>query len=61
LPRQCLLGPGLIAKAHQIASAPNAKAMAGALTALGNQVDAKIGKPLTGAQGALLNQLAANL
>ena len=52
---------GLIAKVNEIASAPNANAKAGVLTAFGNQIDAKVGKSLTPAQAALLKQLALSL
>lgn len=52
---------GLSAKAEAIVDAPNAKSKAGKLGAFNNQVDAKIGKPLTPAQGAILKALAALL
>jgi hypothetical protein len=52
---------GLIAKADSIGTAPNANARNGALGAFDNQVDAKIGNPLTPAQATLLKQLAASL
>jgi hypothetical protein len=52
---------GLIAKADAIGSASNANARNGALGAFDNQVDAKVGNPLTPAQAALLKQLAATL
>ena len=52
---------GLIAKAAAIAGAPNAKAKSGALKAFTNQVNAKIGKPLTQEQATTLVNLAAQL
>jgi hypothetical protein len=52
---------GLISKVDAIVTAPNANAKNGKLGAFDNQVDAKIGKPLTAAQATLLKQLAAAL
>jgi len=52
---------GLIAKVASIAAASNAAAKSGAVGAFDNQVDAKVGNPLTAEQAALLKQLAAAL
>jgi hypothetical protein len=52
---------GLIAKANAISAAANANARSGALGAFDNQVDAKLGNPLTAAQIALLKQLGSQL
>ena len=52
---------GLIDKAGAIANATNANTKASALKAFNQQVDVKIGKPLTAVQGAILKQLAARL
>jgi hypothetical protein len=52
---------GLIAKVHDIVTAPNANAKRGDLRQFNDQVDAKTGNPLTAAQAALLKQLAAAL
>jgi hypothetical protein len=52
---------GLIAELDAIVTAPTANAKTGKLGAFDNEVDAKLGNPLTAAQAALLKQFAAAL